>query len=37
VFAKYVGVNMFSRAVQWTSPEDSVKRAEAEMSQIYGS
>jgi multiple sugar transport system substrate-binding protein len=37
VFAKYVVVNMFSRAVQGTSPEDSVKRAEAEMSQIYGS
>ena len=37
VFAKYVVVNMFSRAVQGTTPEESVKRAEAEMNQIYGS
>lgn len=35
VFAKYVIVNMFARAVQGTSPEDSVKQAEAEMKQIY--
>ena len=38
VFAKYVVVNMFARAaVQGMSPEDSVKQAEAEMKQIYGS
>jgi len=37
VFAKYIIVNMFSRAVQGTSPEDSVKQAEAEMKEIYGS
>jgi multiple sugar transport system substrate-binding protein len=38
VFAKYVIVNMFARAaVQGMSPEDSVKQAETEMKQIYGS
>ncbi len=36
VQAKYVVVNMFARAVQGTSPEDSVKQAEAEMKQIFG-
>lgn len=38
VFAKYVIVNMFARAaVQGMAAEDSVKQAEAEMKQIYGS
>src|SRR5713101_1856654 len=38
VFAKYVIVNMFARAaVQGMTAEDSVKQAEAEMKQIYGS
>src|SRR6195256_817318 len=38
VFARYVVVNMFARAaVQGMSAEDSVKQAEAEMKQIYGS
>jgi multiple sugar transport system substrate-binding protein len=37
VFAKYIVVNMFARAaVQGMSPEDSVKQAEDEMKQIYG-
>jgi multiple sugar transport system substrate-binding protein len=36
VQSKYVIVNMFARAVQGTSPEDSVKQAEAEMKQIFG-
>ena len=35
-FSKYIVVNMFARAVQGTSPEDSVKQAEAEMKQIFG-
>jgi multiple sugar transport system substrate-binding protein len=36
VQSKYVIVNMFARAVQGTSPEDSVRQAEAEMKQIFG-
>lgn len=36
VQSKYVIVNMFARAVQGTSPEDSVKQAETEMKQIFG-
>jgi multiple sugar transport system substrate-binding protein len=34
--SKYIVVNMFARAVQGTSAEDSVKQAEAEMKQIFG-
>jgi multiple sugar transport system substrate-binding protein len=34
--SKYVIVNMFARAVQGTSAEDSVKQAETEMKQIFG-
>jgi multiple sugar transport system substrate-binding protein len=34
-FSKYIVVNMFARAVQGTSPEDSVKQAEVEMKQIF--
>ncbi len=33
--SKYIVVNMFARAVQGTSPEESVKQAEAEMKQIF--
>jgi multiple sugar transport system substrate-binding protein len=36
VQSKYIIVNMFARAVQGTSAEDSVKQAEAEMKQIFG-
>jgi multiple sugar transport system substrate-binding protein len=36
VQSKYVIVNMFARAVQGTSAEDSVKQAETEMKQIFG-
>ncbi len=35
VQSKYVIVNMFARAVQGTSAEESVKQAEAEMKQIF--
>jgi multiple sugar transport system substrate-binding protein len=35
VQSKYVIVNMFARAVQGTTPEDSVKQAEAEMKQVF--
>jgi multiple sugar transport system substrate-binding protein len=35
-FSKYIVVNMFARAVQGTSAEDSVKQAESEMKQIFG-
>jgi multiple sugar transport system substrate-binding protein len=35
-FSKYIVVNMFARAVQGTTPEDSVKQAEVEMKQIFG-
>jgi len=35
VHARYVIVNMFARVVQGTSPEDSVRQAEAEMKHIY--
>jgi multiple sugar transport system substrate-binding protein len=34
--SKYVVVNMFARAVQGTSAEESVKQAETEMKQIFG-
>jgi multiple sugar transport system substrate-binding protein len=33
--SKYIVVNMFARAVQGTSPDDSVKQAEVEMKQIF--
>jgi multiple sugar transport system substrate-binding protein len=36
VQSKYIIVNMFARAVQGTSPEESVKQAETEMKQIFG-
>jgi hypothetical protein len=36
VQSRYVIVNMFARAVQGTSAEDSVKQAETEMKQIFG-
>jgi multiple sugar transport system substrate-binding protein len=35
-FSKYIVVNMFARAVQGASAEDSVKQAETEMKQIFG-
>jgi multiple sugar transport system substrate-binding protein len=35
VQSRYVIVNMFARAVQGTSPEDSVRQAETEMKQIF--
>jgi multiple sugar transport system substrate-binding protein len=34
-FSKYIVVNMFARAVQGTSAEESVKQAEVEMKQIF--
>jgi multiple sugar transport system substrate-binding protein len=34
--SKYIIVNMFARAAQGTSAEDSVKQAETEMKQIFG-
>ncbi|MDQ3811397.1 MAG: extracellular solute-binding protein [Chloroflexota bacterium] len=34
--SKYIVVNMFARAVQGVSPEDSVRQAETEMKQIFG-
>jgi multiple sugar transport system substrate-binding protein len=36
VQSTYIIVNMFARAVQGTSAEDSVKQAEVEMKQIFG-
>jgi multiple sugar transport system substrate-binding protein len=36
VQSKYIIANMFARAVQGTSAEDSVKQAETEMKQIFG-
>jgi multiple sugar transport system substrate-binding protein len=36
VQSKYVIVNMFARAVQGASAEESVRQAETEMKQIFG-
>jgi multiple sugar transport system substrate-binding protein len=35
VFSKYIITDMYAKAVQGTSAEDSVKWAEAELKKIY--